>query len=275
MPNFITDLKRAWRLTKLIRNSSLSDEDALQVEKIDSIYLEECREIRSDLIRTSEAIRRDIVKAHKSLAHEAGNVRRSFNNQSATSTKKTGKQFSDLENSLSKLKLKMSQALDTSQKTFADNLTRVGDSAQNTYNLVNDVREYVSKQATETRRWQEGYDWHILKNYLTRLISTLDDIETKLDVYRKEDKPEEFLQDFDFLRETLEIHLEEEGVISFAPEIGADVDPLQVDIKGGIDSTSEDQQPETVAEVVKKGYEIDLGAGMKTVRKAQVTVYKK
>jgi molecular chaperone GrpE (heat shock protein) len=275
MANLITDLKRAWRLTKLIRSTELTDEEALQRENIDTIYMEECRGIRSDLIKTSAALCRDLDKAQKSLTHEACTVRKSVNRQSATSTKKVGQQFSDLENSLSKSILKVSKRLDTSQKTFNEKLGIVDSSSRETYNLVNDIREYVSKQAGETRRWQEGYDWRILKNYLTRIISTLDDIEAKLEKYREEDKPQELLKDFDFLRETLEIHLEEEGLCSFAPLIGADVDPMRVDVKGGVECAAEGQINGTVAEVIKKGYEIDLGAGMKIVRRAQVTVYKK
>jgi molecular chaperone GrpE (heat shock protein) len=86
---------------------------------------------------------------------------------------------------------------------------------------------------------------------------------------------QELLQDFDFLRETLEIHLEEEGLMSFTPLLGAEVDPLKVDLKGGVECTAEGHVDGTVAEVIKKGYEIDLGTGMKIVRRAQVTVYKK
>jgi molecular chaperone GrpE (heat shock protein) len=85
----------------------------------------------------------------------------------------------------------------------------------------------------------------------------------------------ELLQDFDFLRETLEIHLEEEGLMSFTPLLGAEVDPLKVDLKGVVECTAEGHVDGTVAEVIKKGYEIDLGTGMKIVRRAQVTVYKK
>jgi molecular chaperone GrpE (heat shock protein) len=275
MANLVTDLKRAWRLTKLIRSTKLTDEDALDLEKVDSIYMEECREIRGDLVKASEALRRDLDKARKSLTHEACTARKSLNRKFDASSKATGRQFTNLENSLSSSITKISQLLDASQKASASRLGEVEQTSKTTMELVDNVREFVATKADETRRWQEGYDWRILKNYLTRLISTLDDIEMKLDVYRKENKPQEFLQDFDFLRETLEIHLEEEGLVGFAPLVGDDVDPMRADAKGAIASTSEDQQSDTIAEVIKKGYEIDFGAGMKIVRKAQVTVYKK
>lgn len=253
MLSVFADFKRAWRLTKLIRASEINDEEALAIEKIDTLYIKECVSIRTSLDKT----RKSLNRALKSW--QAAN----------------GKQLANLENALTKSVLEISQLLDASQKTLATRLGQVEQTSQTTMELVNNVREYVAKQADETRRWQEGYDWRILKNYLTRLISTLDDIETKLDVYRKEEKPQGFLQDFDFLRETLEIHLEEEGLLSFAPLIGADVDPIKVDIKGSVECTAENQADGTVAEIVKKGFEIELGTGVKVVRRAQVTVYKK
>jgi molecular chaperone GrpE (heat shock protein) len=275
MCSIFTDLKRAWRLARLIRSTELTDEEALQLENVDSIYIEECRGIRSDLIKTSEALCRDIAKARKSLTHEASTVRKSFNRQFDTSTKTAGQQLTDLKDSLSSSILKINQLLDASQKTLSSRLGLVEQSSQTTMELVDNVREFVATKADETRRWQEGYDWRILKNYMMRVLSTLDDVEATLERYRQADKPQEFLQDLDFLKEALEIHLEEEGLLSFAPLHGEIVDPLKVDIKGTVPTTSEEQQPESVAEVVKKGYEIDLGAGVKTVRRAQVTIYKK
>lgn len=229
MSNPIADLKRDWRLTKLIRSTELTGGEALQLEKVDPIYIEESREIRSDLIKTSEPLSRDIEKARKSLTYAAGTVRKSFSRKFYFSNKTPGQQSTDLENSLSSSSLKISQLLDASQKTLSSRHGQVEQSSQNTMELVDNVREFVATKAHETRRWQEGYDWRIHKNYLTRVVSTLDDIETKLEKYCEEDKQQELLKDFDFLRETLEIHLEEEGVWSFAPLAGTGVDPLKVD----------------------------------------------
>jgi molecular chaperone GrpE (heat shock protein) len=274
MANLITDLKRAWRLTKLIRSTELTDEEALLRENIDSIYIEKYRGIRSDLVKTSEALRRDLAKARKSLTHEASTVRKSFNRQFVTSTKTAGQQFTDLEDSLSNSITEISQLLDASQKTLATRLGQVEQSSQTAAEMVNNVREYVSKQAEETRRWQEGYDWRILKTYLLRIVSTMDDVETKLEVYRVAAKPEDFINDFDFLRETLEIHLEEEGVVSFAPELREEPDSIRTEVKAVVLITEDCQQVGTIAEVIKNGYEVDLGAEVKIIRKAQVSVYK-
>jgi molecular chaperone GrpE (heat shock protein) len=268
MSNLIADLKRDWRLTKLIRSTELTGGEALQLEKVDRIYIEECRQLRSDLIKTSEALCRDIEKARKSLTYGAGTVRKSLSRKFDASNKTPGQQSTDLENSLSSSSLKISQLLDASQKTLSSRLGQVEQSSQNTMELVDNVREFVATKAHETRRWQEGYDWRIHKNYLTRVVSTLDDIETKLEKYCEEDKQQELLKDIDFLRETLEIHLEEEGVRSFAPLAATGVDPLKVDPKGGVECTVESQVDGTIAEVIKKRYAIDQGEGMEIVRRA-------
>ena len=264
MLSLITDFKRAWRLAKLIRSTNLTDEEALQIEKVDSIYIKQCREIRTSLEGECRDIRSSLDKARKAL-----------NRDVKTSRLDNDMRLTEFEDTVSSSITKISLLLDASQKAAASRLGEIEQSSKTTQELVDNVREFVATKSDETRRWQEGYDWRILKSYLLRVISTLDDIETKLSIYRKEDKPEELIKDFDFLRETLEIHLEEEGLLSFAPDVGSNVDPMRDEIKGAIESTREDQQVETVAEVLRKGYEIDLGAEVKIVCKAQVTVFKK
>ncbi len=251
--SFFCDLKRAWRLTKLIRASELSDEDALQIEKVDAIYLEECRELKTKL-----------DKARKSLNRALKNWKTSNN-----------KRLSEMEDSLVTSVTGISQLLESSQQTLSKRLGQVEQSSATTMELVDNVREYVSKQANETRRWQEGYDWRILKNYLLRVISTIDEVEDKMAFYRSETKPEDFLNDFDFLREALEIHLEEEGLMSYTPSLGAEPDVSKEEVKASITVETEDQEAGSIAEIIRKGYEIDLGAETKVVRKAQVSVYKK
>jgi molecular chaperone GrpE (heat shock protein) len=275
MANLITDLKRAWRLTKLIRASELSDEEALNIEKVDSVYMAECLDIRNELVQAKKSFGRDLAKARKSLNQEAITSRQSLNRNFNVSTKTIGQQFTNLENSLSSSILKISQLLEASQKASASRLDEAVTTSKTTMELVNGLREYVGKQADETRRWQEGYDWRILKTYLLRVVSTLDDIETKLEFYKNNGKSEELIKDFDFLRETLEIHLEEEGLLAFSPKLGEEPDASLVDIKAGVTISEDAQVVGAVAEVIHRGYEIDLGTETKVVRKAQVSVYKK
>lgn len=253
MVSFFTDISRALRLFKLLRSTDLSDEDALRIEKIDTIYLAECR-----------AVNRSLEKTRKSL------------NRALKSWKTTnGEQLAELENSLIGSVQSISQLLDASQKALSDRLGNVEQSSQTTMELVDNVREFVAKQADETRRWQEGYDWRILKNYLLRVISTVDDVENQLSHLKQSGAPEKIIKKFDFLRETLEIHLEEEGLISFSPDLGKKPDTAKEEIKASVVSETEQQAFGMIAEVIRRGYEIDLGSGTKVVRKAQVTVYKK
>lgn len=251
--NFLCDLKRAWRLTKLIRATRVSDEDALQIEKLDTIYLNECRELKATL-----------DKARKSL-----------NRAATTWESSNSKRLSGLEDSLVSSVTGISQLLESSQQTLSKRLSQVEQSTSTTMELVDNVREYVSKQADETRRWQEGYDWRILKNYLMRIVSTLNEVEDQIATYRKEGKPEEFLSDLDFLKEALEIHLEEEGLMAYTPAVGSTLDAIRDEPRTSVVALSEEQVIGTIAEVLRKGYEIDLGAETKVVRKAQVVVYKK
>lgn len=253
----------------------MSDEEALNIEKVDSVYMAECLDIRNELVKAKKSLGRDLAKARKSLNQEAITSRQSLNRNFNASTKTIGQQFTNLENSLSSSILKISQLLEASQKASASRLDEAMMTSKTTMELVNSVREYVGKQADETRRWQEGYDWRILKTYLLRVVSTLDDIETKLEFYQNNGKSEELIKDFDFLRETLEIHLEEEGLLAFAPKLGEELDASIADPQASVTISEDAQVVGTVAEVIHRGYKIDLGAETKVVRKAQVSVYKK
>lgn len=250
---FFSDFKRAWRLTKLVRASGLSDEDALHIEKVDTIYLNECRAMRASMDKTRKSLNR-ALKLWKDT---------------------NGKKLNELEDSLSSSVVGISQLLESSQEAFSKRLSQVEQSTSTTMELVDNVREYVSKQADETRRWEEGYDWRILKNYLMRIVSTLDEVEDQIATYRKEGKPEEFLSDLDFLKEALEIHLEEEGLMAYTPSIDSTLDAIRDEPRSSVVALSEEHAIGTIAEVIRKGYEIDLGAETKVVRKAQVVVYKK
>jgi molecular chaperone GrpE (heat shock protein) len=274
MANLITDLKRAWRLTKLIRSTELTDEEALQLENVDSIYMEECREIRSSLEKANKLLVDNVKASRATLSKRLVSTGVSINRKLKASDQDNDKRLTDFENSLSKMVLKISQLLDASQKSFGARLEQIGQSSQEAAEMANNVRDYVAKQAEETRRWQEGYDWRIIKNYLLRMVSTMDDVETKLAVYRVEGKPEDFINDFNFLRETLEIHFEEEGVLSFAPEVGEEPDSTRTEVKAVVVITDDNQQVGTIAKVIRLGYEADLGAEVKIIRKAQVSVYK-
>tara|TARA_B110001469_G_C9647307_1_gene327908 strand:- start:4758 stop:5630 length:873 start_codon:yes stop_codon:yes gene_type:complete len=274
MANLITDLKRAWRLTKLMRSTDLSDEDALQRENIDTIYMEGCRGIRSDLVKTSEALCRDIEKARKSLTHEASTARKSLNRNIKTSRSDNDRQIRKLEGSLTNAVTKITELLESSHKASASRLGEVEETSKTTMDLVHDIREYVAKQAGETERWREGYDWRIRKSYILRVISTMGEIETQLEVYRKDGKSEGFIKDFDFLRETLEIHLEEEGLVAFAPKLGGTPDASNADSISSVIISENDQVVGTVAEVIHRGYEMDLGVEIRVIKKAQVSVYK-
>jgi molecular chaperone GrpE (heat shock protein) len=253
MLGFFNDLKRSWRLVRLLRASDLSDEDALRIEKMDSLYIEKCREIA-----------RSLKKA-----------RRSVNLSLKSQRKENDSRLTNLENTFSSDILGVRQSLESRQKASDSRLSKVVETSETTMNLVENVREYVGKQADEVRRWQDGYDWRILKNYLMRIISTMDDIERKISSYKKQENSQELIEDFDFFREALEIHLEEEGLLAFSPSIGYPVESNKADVKGTVPTTSEDQIDETVAEIIHKGYEIDLGIESKVIRRAQVKVYKK
>lgn len=253
MYKLVNDIKRAWRLFKLVRNSEVDDEQMLEIEKVDTLYIRECRSITRSIDKTRRSLNRALQKW-----------------KGTNST-----HLSNLEDTLSSAMLQTAQMLEASQEALSKRLGQVEQSTQTAVELIDNVREYVAKQADETRRWQEIYDWRLLKNYLMSVISTLDNVEAQLESLKKAEIPEEIIQKFDFLRETLELHLEEEGLVSFSSSVGASPDPARDEINLSTPSTSESEVIGTIAEVTRKGYEIDLGAETKIIRKAQVTIYKK
>ena len=251
--NLIRNWKRAWRLTKLLNASELSDESALGIEKLDTIYLDRCRQIQKSLEKASKIIK----------------------GRAQAWTKDNDRKIIALEDSLTSSITEIRFLLAASQKSQASQLGDVADKAGTTMELVNSIRDYVGQQANENRRWQEGYDWRILKNYVMRMITMVDDIDTKIEGYRRKDKPAEFLVDLAFFRETIEIHLEEEGIVPITPELNSIPDPSLVEVKGATASNDSAQSPGSVASVIKKGYLLELGEESKLIRKPQVFVYKK
>lgn len=250
---FLTDFKRAWTISKLIRVSNLSDEDLLAIGKVESLYISECRAIKSSLEKT-----RKILNRSRKRWRQDNDLR-----------------LSEMEETLTNSFLRVSQLMEAKQNAFSGRLSKVEETSRTSLELIDNIREYVAKNSEETRRWQEGYDWRILKNYLNRVISTLDDFdETALNLKNLQ-APDEVIKQVEFLKETLEIHLEEEGLVSFTPGLGAQPDAGKDEIKASISADSEEHKVGTIGEVLRKGYQIDLGVDTKVVRKAQVSVYKK
>lgn len=253
MIRFVRNFHKAWRLAKLIDGMKLSDEEILDLEKVDTLYTQECAEIKSSLNKT----RKSAICALKSWKND--------NNS----------RLGNLEDSFNQSIDKISQLLESSLNSLARRLGEVDHSSKTTQELVDNVREYVSKQADETRRWQEGYDWRLLKNYLLRILSTLDEIEDKIEYYRKQEKPAEFINDFNFFKEMLEEHLEEEGVFSFTPKINAELDDFKNEVMASQPSESADQVAGTIASVIRRGFELEIGDDVKVIRKSRVSIFKK
>lgn len=117
---------------------------------------------------------------------------------------------------------------------------------------ITGIRDYLEENSNITRRFQEGYDYHILKNFvrqITRTIKNLDGFISELPDGRAK---EEYVNARDDLVELLELN----SIEQINPEIGSSRERLEKEI-AVVEDRVGNNAPERsgkIGEVVQTGY---------------------
>jgi molecular chaperone GrpE (heat shock protein) len=135
------------------------------------------------------------------------------------------------------------------------------------------IREFAAEQQNQVKKFQDGYDWMLIKRFCLRIIRCIDNLEERIRQLQKDHQDVSVLKD---VRDEILFALESSGVEQYEPEIGLDYRGLERYAES-VREKVENSDPEKsghIAEVVRPGYQYLLNdEEVKIVRCAQVKLY--
>ncbi|MBN1974969.1 MAG: nucleotide exchange factor GrpE [Sedimentisphaerales bacterium] len=138
---------------------------------------------------------------------------------------------------------------------------------------VSAIREYAANQQNRLERYQDGYDWNIIKTFCLRIIRCIDNIETRMENLPEEDNQAAHLEE---VHDELVFALESSGIEQFEPEVNSDYRGQEKSAEA-IKERTKCQDPDKkgkIEKVLKPGYQFYIDEeNVKIVRPAQVRLY--
>lgn len=137
---------------------------------------------------------------------------------------------------------------------------------------VSAIREYAANQQNRLERFQDGYDWNIIKTFCLRIIRCIDNIENRIS--QLSDNVQ--MANFEEIRDELVFALESSGIEQFQPEINSEYRGQEKTVEA-IKEKKHNKDPEKkgkIESVLKPGYQFYIDdENIKIVRPAQVRLY--
>ncbi len=166
--------------------------------------------------------------------------------------------------------------LAASQQAAVGQVKTTNDAIQSLNEQMAAVREYAATQQERVRRYEEGYQWVVLKDFGLRIIRCIDDIESILAKLDAADPGREHLE---IVRDQLVFALDAEAIEQFTPEVGSSVREEQrlfVESSSDVVPTENKAEDGTIASVERSGYRlyIDDQTPPRIVRPARAKVFK-
>jgi len=139
---------------------------------------------------------------------------------------------------------------------------------------INGIREFLSKSSETMSRYQEGYDYQILKKITKRIIRIIDTVNKMSEKAEGESKAE-LIDVTDDLIDLLDLN----GIEMFEPKEGDAFDDetrLRAELTDNVIFTDDDSKVGKIAKVVKSGYIYYFNDDNKrTISLAKVALYAK
>ncbi len=139
---------------------------------------------------------------------------------------------------------------------------------------VSAIRQYAAAQQDQIRKFQDGYDWMIIRRFCMRIIRCIDNLDDRL---AKLDPEEQTLQGcLEDIRDELIFALESSGVEQFSPDVKTPFKGLEKYVEAVHQRVpvSNADWAGTIAEIVRPGYQYLINDDeVKIVRCAQVKLY--
>jgi molecular chaperone GrpE (heat shock protein) len=138
---------------------------------------------------------------------------------------------------------------------------------------VSAIREYAANQQNRLERFQDGYDWNIIKTFCLRIIRCIDNIDSRIENLADEDAQTEHLEE---VRDELIFALESSGIEQFEPEVNSDYRG-QEKFAEAVKEKTECEDPDKkgkIESVLRPGYHFFIDdENVKIVRPAQVRLF--
>jgi molecular chaperone GrpE (heat shock protein) len=165
-------------------------------------------------------------------------------------------------NALSAIKA-AEESLKRSDSTTADLLAQ-----------VSSLRDYVAKQQNLVKRYQDGYDWTVLKNFTQRIIRCIDDAEKRKNATSLSDAHR---QDLEIICDQLVFALDGSGIEQFVPGTGISyAGQEKIAEVVGKDPLDHGGKPGYISQVISPGYYYYISDEQKKlIRPAKVRLFEK
>ena len=139
---------------------------------------------------------------------------------------------------------------------------------------VSAIRQYAAAQQDQIRKFQDGYDWMIIRRFCLRIIRCIDNLEDRM--ARLTDDDRLLCQCLEDIRDELIFALESSGVEQFNPDLKSPFKGLEKyaeAIRQRVPAPNA-AMAGTIAEIVRPGYQYLINDDeVKIVRCAQVKLY--
>jgi len=219
-------------------------------------------------------------KERKALDQKLGGIQESFEQKNQLLQKEFEKKLQHLQQAADESSGKLldvvarqNELLKQEQKTMASKLDQACGAVAGVDGSLAGVKDYLAEQGQVQRRYQEGYDFQILKNFVTPVARVIDSMETQIEKAKGAGKKE-----LESAREHLIDLLAGNGVEQIIPVIGDVVDDAAketVEAAGTVDSSAS-APAGTIAEVVCPGYRYTFTGDeeqSRCLQKAKIKVY--
>jgi hypothetical protein len=117
---------------------------------------------------------------------------------------------------------------------------------------ITGIRDYLEENSKTSKRFQEGYDYHIFKHFVRQIASTIRNLDNAISKQDNDNAKEELLDARDDLIELLSFN----GVVQIIPPVGTSRQGIEKDVEVTQERVACDN-PELsgrIAEIVQVGY---------------------
>ena len=275
MSTIITNIYRTYRLLKIFAKNS-KDSKSENIDKlIDSSVMESfsiSKKIDSYFEKLKTCQNRQEEKQKKDMKTFAQRCERNMSRIVALQEKNNEL----ILNSNTKENTELKEYLNSFVSFEKNKIEKIENNIGEINSILATLRDFSAKQSTELNRWKVGYDYKILNSFLGRLISSIDEIDEKVEELKNANLDEKIINEFLFLRDILLANLDGEGLGRVEPEIGEKIDITKTNyIVSATNNTSDEKLDFTISKVIKPAYVLYLtNEVQQIIRKASVEIYK-